>query len=70
MKREKSNFGRTQKENQELIAKRIFIMIENAHVTSDQSKNIDKERRKRERERIKQNKFIQDKFDHPVASNG
>lgn len=47
-------------------------MIENAHVTSDQSKNIDKGRRKRERERerIKQNKFIQDKFDHPVASNG
>lgn len=51
MKREKRNFGRTQKENQELIAKRIFIMIENAHVTSDQSKNIDKGRRKRERER-------------------
>lgn len=46
-------------------------MIENAHVTSDQSKNIDKGRRKREREnKIKQNKFIQDKFDHPVASNG
>lgn len=43
--------GERKKENQELIAKRIFIMIENAHVTSDQSKNIDKGRRKRERER-------------------
>ena len=42
------------KKPEELIAKRIFIMIENAHVTSDQSKNIGKGRKKkRERERAR-----------------